>query len=93
MKIENLNLRSNLQKFLEVFMKTLYKFSPQKNKYSRGNNMPFMCKLPSPAHMKRIPLINCYILKHSGQKRPSYAKRHNYCVLFLEKPNKIIMQT
>ena len=61
MIIEILNLSSDLQKFLETFTKTLYKFAPQKNKYSRGNNKSFVCKLPSPAHMKRIPLRHYYI--------------------------------
>ena len=51
--MENINLSNGLRKFIDICMKSLDKFAPRKKKYSRGNNMPFMNKLLSRAHMKR----------------------------------------
>ena len=39
--MENVN---GLQKFIDIFLKTLDKFTPQKKKYSRVNSKPFMNK-------------------------------------------------
>ena len=50
-------------------MKSLDKFAPRRKKYSRGNNMPFMNKLLSRAHMKRTRPRNGYLKKRSGQNR------------------------
>ena len=50
-------------------MKPLDKFAPRRKKYSRGNNMPFMNKLLSRAHMKRTRLRNGYLKKRSEQNR------------------------
>ena len=69
-------------------MKTLGKFTPRKKKYSRGNNMPFMNKLISRAHMERTRLRNCYLKKRSEQNRPSYVKQRNYCISLLRKTKK-----
>ena len=70
-------------------MKAPDKFAPRKKKYSRGNNMPFMNKLLSRAHMKRTRLRNCYLKKRSEQNRLSYVKqRRNYCVSLLRKTKK-----
>ena len=59
--MENKDLSNGLQKFIDICMKSLDKFAPCKRKYSRGNNMPFMNKLLSRAHMKRKRLGNCYL--------------------------------
>ena len=59
--MENVNLSNSLQKFIDICMKSLDKFAPRKKKYSRGNNMPFMNKLLSRAHMKRTWRRNCYL--------------------------------
>ena len=69
-------------------MKSLDKFAPRRKKYSRGNNMPFMNKLLSRAHMKRTRLRNCYLKKRSEQNRLSYVKQRNYCVSLLRKTKK-----
>ena len=63
--MENINLSNCLQKFIDICMKSLDKFAPRKKRYSRGNNMPFMNKLLSCAHMKRTWLRNCYLKKRS----------------------------
>ena len=33
-----------MEKFLQICIKTLDELAPQKKKYSRGNNMPFINK-------------------------------------------------
>ena len=68
-------------------MKTLDKFTPLK-KYLRGNNMPFMNKSLSRAHMKRTRIRNCYLKNRFGQNRLSYVKQLNYCVSYLRKNKK-----
>ena len=37
--MENINLSNGLQKFIDIWMKSLDKFAPRKKKYSRGNNV------------------------------------------------------
>ena len=86
--MENINLNNGLQKFIGICMKTMDKFAPRKIKYSRGNNIPFMNKLLSRAHMKRTRLRNCYLKKRSEQNRLSYVKQRNYCVSLLRKTKK-----
>ena len=55
-------------------MKTLDKFAPRKNKYSRGSNMPFMNKSLSRVQVERTRLRNWYLKKRSEQNRLSYVK-------------------
>ena len=86
--MENINLSNGLQKFIDICMKSLDKFTPRKKKYSRGNNLPFMNKLLNRAHMKRTRLRNCYLKKRSEQNRLSYVKQRNYCVSLLRKTKK-----
>ena len=50
-------------------MKISDKFAPRKNKYSRGNNKPFMNKLISRVHISQ--LRDCYIKKRSEQNSVS----------------------
>ena len=86
--MENVNLSNSQQKFIDIYMKSLDKFPPRKKKYSTGNNMPFLDKLLSRAHMKRTRLKNCYLKKRSEQNRLSYVKQRNYCVSLLRKTRK-----
>ena len=86
--MENINLSKVLKKFIDICMKSLDKVSLQKKKYSRGNNMSFVNKLLSRAHMKRTRLRNCYLKKRSEQNRLSYVKQRNYCVSLLRKTKK-----
>ena len=68
-------------------MKSLDKFAYRKKTYSGGNNIPFMNKLLSRAHMKRTRL-RTYLKKRSEQNRLSYVKRRNCCVSLLRKTKK-----
>ena len=54
--IENINLSNGPQKFIDICMKTLGEFAPRRKKYSKDNNMPFMNKSLSRAHMKTARL-------------------------------------
>ena len=54
MIMENMNLSNGLQKFIDICMKSLDKFTPRRKKYSRGKNMPFTNKLLSRTHMKEL---------------------------------------
>ena len=57
LSLENIsNTSSDLEKVLQFCIGVLDKLTPQKNKYNRGNNMPFMNKLLARAHMKRSRL-------------------------------------
>ena len=86
--MENINLSNGLQKFIDICIKTLDKFAPRKKRHSRGNNMPFMNKSFSCAHMKRTWLRKCYLKNRSEQNRLSYVKQRNYCVSLLRNTKK-----
>ena len=86
--MENIILSNGLQKFIDICIKTLDKSAPRKKKYSRGNNMTFINKSLSGAHMKRTRLRKCYLKKFSEQNRLSYVKQGNYCFSLLKKQNK-----
>ena len=79
--MENINSSNGLQKFIDIYMKTLDKFAPRKKKYSQGNNMPFMNKSLSRAHMKRTRLRNCY-LKKNALNRIDYLILNNVITYF-----------
>ena len=72
--MENINFSNGLQKSIDICMKTLDKFAPRKNKYSRGSNMPFMNKSLSRVQVERTRLRNWYLKKRSEQNRLSYVK-------------------
>ena len=61
-------------------MKTLDELAPQKKKYSRGNNMPFINKTIKKAFMKRSRLRNIYLKNLSDNNKREYNKQRNYCV-------------
>ena len=55
--MQNISSTDNgLENFLHIFVGVLDKLAPQKKKYNRGNNMPFMNKPLARAHMKRSRL-------------------------------------
>ena len=90
LEMENINLSNGLQKVIDICIKTLDKFAPEKKKYSRSNNRPFMNKSLCRAHMKRTRLRNCFLKKHSEQNRLSYVKQRNYCFSFKENQKRLL---
>ena len=67
-----------------MYVKTLDELAPQKKKYSRGNNKPFINKTIKKAFMKRSRLGNVYLKIRSDNKR-EYNKQRNYCLSLLGK--------
>ena len=82
-----------MAKFLQICIKTLDDLAPQKKKYSRGNNMPFINKTIKKAFIKRSRLRNIYLKNRSDNNKREYNKQRNYCYLFYEKQKVTIMRT
>ena len=62
--MENINSSNGLQKFIDMLWNHWINLLHGK-KYSRGNNMPFINKLISHAHMERTRPRNCYLKNRS----------------------------
>ena len=70
LSIENIRVNGNgTEKFLQICIKTLDELAPQKKKYSRGNNMPFINKTIKKAFMTRSCLRNIYLKNHSDNNK------------------------
>ena len=63
----------------------LNKHAPQKKKYVRGNQLPFMNKTLSKAIMQRSRLRNLFLKKRTEENRNNYVKQRNLCVALLRK--------
>ena len=72
--------KSTYEEFETVFIKTLQKHAPLKEKYVRANNSPFMNKIISKAIMKRSRLKNRFLSNPDATNRLNYNKQRNYCV-------------
>ena len=79
---------TNCETFEAIFMATLNKHAPTKNKYIRANNSPFMNKSLSKAIMIRSKLRNRYIKLKTTEMHDAYKKQRNYCVSLLRKTKK-----
>ena len=89
---ENIRVDCNgMEKFLQICIKTLDELAPQKKKYSRGNNMPFINKTIE-AFMKTSHLRNIYLKNYSDNNKCEYNKHRNYCGSLLRK-TRTIMRT
>ena len=92
LSMENISNRSNgPETFLQICIGVLDKLAPQKKKYNRGNNIPFMKKPLSWAHMKRSRLRNRFLKNRSEINRINYIKQRNYSVSLLKKKQKTIL--
>ena len=58
---------------------------PQKKKYVRGNQSPFMIKTLPKAIIQRSKLRNLFFKKRSEENRNNYVKQRNLCVTLLWK--------
>ena len=61
--------------------------APQKKKYGRSNQSPFMNKnlRMSKAIMQRSKLRNIFLKNRTEENRNNYAKQRNLCVTLLRK--------
>ena len=74
--------------FYKVCTEVLNRHAPQKKKYVRGNNKPFMKKTLSQAIMQRTKLRNKFLKDPTEHNKISYTKQRNCCVSFLRKEKK-----
>ena len=59
--------------------------APRKQKYARGNHMPFMNAALSKEIMTRALLRNKFLKDRSEENKKKYSKQRNYCVSLLRK--------
>ena len=89
LSMENISNTSNsLKNFLQICISVLDKLPPQRKKYDRDNNTPFMNKPFAREHMKRTHLRNQFLKTRSEVNRISFIKQRNYCVSLLRKTKK-----
>ena len=66
-------------------MGTLDQYVPCKQKYTRGNHLPFMNKTVSKEIMKRTRFRNQFLKKRTDENKSRYTKQRNFCVSLLRK--------
>ena len=90
--LQNLNTYNmetmDYDEFKNVFMQTLNKHAPMKEKVVRGNNAPFMNKTLSKAFMNRAKLKNNFNKNPTEENKQLYKKQRNFCVRLLRKEKK-----
>ena len=74
-----------LSDFLDTCKRILDLHVPRKQKYARGNHMPFMNRALSKEIMTRTRLRNNFLKDKSKENKRKYSKQHNYCVSLLRK--------
>ena len=67
---------------------TLAQHAPRKQKYAKGNHMPFMNKILSKEIMKRTKFCNKFLKERIDESKKRYASQRNYCVSLLKKTKK-----
>ena len=67
---------------------TLDQHEPRKQKYARGNHMPFINKNLSKEIMKRTKLRNKFLKERTDESKKRYASQRNYCVSLLKMTKK-----
>ena len=84
---------NGMEKFLQICIKTLDELAPQKKKYSRGKNMPFINKTIKKVFMTRIRLRNIYLKNPSDRRNINIINRQTIAYLFYKNQKLTIMQT
>ena len=80
---------STYGEFEAVFIETLNKHAPLKEKTVRANNSPFMNKIISKAIMNRSRLKNRFLKNPNDRNRSNYNKQRNYCVNVVRREKKM----
>ena len=75
-------------KFFNMYRSTLDQHAPRKQKYARGNHMPFMNKTLSKEIMKRTKLHNKFLKERINESKKRYTSQRNYCASLLKKSKK-----
>ena len=79
------NCNERFENFTSSCSVILNKHAPQKKKYMRGNQSPFMNKTLSKTIMQRSKLRNLFLKKRTEENRNNYVKQRNLCVTLLRK--------
>ena len=74
-----------LNNLLNACKRILDIHAPHKQKYARGNHMPFMNKALSKEIMTRTRLRNKFLKDRSEENKKKYSKQRNYCASLLRK--------
>ena len=87
LKNKDLSKLSN-DDFHSLLMRLVDNHAPQKRKYLRGNDQPFMTKQLRKEHMKRTMLLNKFRKNKTEQNFLAFKKQRNYCVKLLRDTKK-----
>ena len=79
---------SGFNDFFDICRSILDQQASRKQKYARGNHMPFMNKTISKEIMQRNQLRNKFLKERNDEKKRKYASQRNYCVSLLRKTKK-----
>ena len=79
------NCDESFKNFISPCNGILNKHTPQKKRYVRGNQSPFMNKTLSKAIMQRSKLRNLFLKKRTKENRNNYVRQRNLCVTLLQK--------
>ena len=79
-RLSSMSDNSTFEEFEAVFIETLSKHAPLKEKNIRANNSPFMNKIIGKAIMNRSRLKNRFLKTPNDINRSNYNKQRNYCV-------------
>ena len=79
------NCDTNFKRFISSCNKILDQHAPQKRKYLRGNQSPFMNKSFSNAIMLRSKFRNISFKNIAEENRRNYSKQRNLCIALLLK--------
>ena len=71
------NCDTNFEKFMSSCSKILDQQAPQKKRYVRGNQSPFMNETLTKAIMHRSKLRNKFLKKRTEENRRNYTKQRN----------------
>ena len=89
-RIKKANIEENeegLSEFLNTRKRTLGIRAPSRQKYARGNHIPFMSKTLSKEIMTRTRLRNNSLKDIRAKNKREYSKQRSYCVSLLRKSN------
>ena len=79
------NCDTNFGDLMSSCSRILDQHAPQKKRYLRGNQSPFMNETLAKAIMHRSKLRNIFLKNRTEENRKNYAKQRNLCVTLLRK--------
>ena len=88
----NVNIGENdegFSNFLDICKKNLNYYAPCKQKYARGNHLPFINKTLSKEIIKRTRLRNKFLENSNDYNKREFSKQRNYCVSLARKSKKL----